>query len=136
MRKISIALLTVAFAATGTTALASKPLDEAPPIQAGHKITICHATSSSRPKRYWRIITVDVASSGGRQKLRGHVHHAEHAKKAGRLDVVPAFSYDGVGFDGRVDPGNTGHWDAFVLLKPAALACLGANGEEEEPPES
>lgn len=134
MRRISIALLTVALVVPASTALASKPLDEAPPVEAGHKISICHATSSSQPRNYWRIITVDIASSGGRQKMRGHVHHSEHAKRAGRLDVIPAFSYGGVGFAGRTDPGNGAHWAAFVTLRPAGLACLGDAGGEGTPP--
>jgi hypothetical protein len=136
MRRISIALLTVALVVPATTALASKPLDEAPPVEAGHKITICHATSSGQTRNYWRIITVDVASSGGRQKLRGHVRHTEHAKRAGRLDVIPAFSYGGIGFAGRTDPGNDEHWAMFLALRPAGLACLGESGGEEGPPPS
>ena len=80
MRKIGIGLTTaVLIAAFAAPAWASKPLS-APPnsgnIESGHKITICHATSSSNPVQYWEIITVDVASSGGRKKIEGHVGHS------------------------------------------------------------
>lgn len=130
MKKLSAGLAAGLLVATmATTALASKPLpDQGDPIVAGHKVSICHATSSSNPKQYWEVITVDVASSGGRNKLRGHVGHTENAKKGGRLDVIPAFTYDGVTFDGASDPGNSEQWEAFVALDPEAEACQGGSG--------
>ena len=95
-------------------------------MEAGHKVTICHATSSSNPAQYWELITVDVASSGGRHKLEGHVGHLQKTRKDGRLDVIPSFTYDGVPFvpDGN-GPGNGDQWADFVALQPEAADCLG-----------
>ena len=133
MRKVSIGLAAaVLVVSMATTALASKPLDgQDPPVESGHKITICHATSSSKPARYWRIISVDVASSGGRNKLRGHVRHVENAKKDGRLDLIPEFTYGGATYAGAGDPGNSEQWDAFLALNPRGSAC---RAEDEPPP--
>jgi hypothetical protein len=124
----------LAAALTGP-ALASKPLPgEDPPVENGHKVTICHATSSSNPKQFWEAITVDVASSGGRHKLAGHVGHAEDANNRGRLDVIPEFTYDGVLFAGHSDPGNGADWAAWQAADPenaiAAGACEGDEGDE------
>jgi hypothetical protein len=76
-------------------AAASKPSDS-PDLEGGHRVTICHATSSSNPDNYWQVITVDIASSGGRNKLMGHLEHArEPNKKDGRGDAIPPYSYPG-----------------------------------------
>jgi hypothetical protein len=128
MRKIGYALMAaVLVASLAAPASASKPLpDQAPPVERGHKVTICHATSSVKVSRFWRIITVDVASSGGRQKLRGHVRHLEDAKRDGRMDVIPTFTYGGDTFAPVVNgPGNAEQWAAFVAIRPRAADCLG-----------
>jgi hypothetical protein len=128
LRKIGYGVLSALLVASmATTASASKPLDgQSPPVEAGHKVTICHATSSATVARSWRIITVDVASSGGRQKLRGHVRHLQHPKRDGRLDVIPSFTYGGDTFAPVVNgPGNAEQWEAFVALRPRAADCLG-----------
>ena len=58
--------------------LASKPNPE-------HQVTICHAThSASNP---YVTITVDVASIGDAQTLRGHLQHD--------ADVIPPYTYSG-----------------------------------------
>jgi hypothetical protein len=112
-----------------TTALASQPLpDQGDPVVSGHKVTMCHATSSSNPKEYWEVITVDVASSGGRSKLRGHVGHTEDPKQDGRLDVIPGFTYDDISFGGATDPGNDDQWEAFLEQNREAEACGGDSG--------
>ena len=136
MRRLGIGLSVVILAAALTgPALASKPLPgEEPPVDNGHKVTICHATSSSNPKQFWEAITVDVASSGGRHKLAGHVGHAEDANNRGRLDVIPEFTYGGLTFDGNGDPGDWADWDEWAAdpeNEDAALACLG-HGDEQE----
>jgi len=115
-------------------ALASKPLPEqSDPIESGHKITICHATSSAATHQFWEVITVDVASSGGNgiNKALGHVRHIDedYAKKNGRLDVIPEFDYGDHHFDGNSDPGSQIEWDEWSALSEengeAALACVG-----------
>jgi hypothetical protein len=129
VKKIGYGLVSALLVASmATPASASKPLPgQGPPVERGHKVTICHATSSVNVARYWRIITVDVASSGGRQKLRGHVRHLEAAKRGGRLDVIPTFTYGGDTFAPVVNgPGNAEQWAAFVALRPRATDCLGA----------
>ena len=131
MKKCSAGLVAGVFVATmATTAFASTPLlDQDEPVVSGHKVSICHATSSSNPEQHWEVITVDVASSGGRNKLRGHVGHTEDPKKDGRLDVIPAFTHDGIDFDGSSDPGNDAQWEAFLALNPYAEASEGESGE-------
>jgi hypothetical protein len=116
-------------ATMGATAFASAPLpDQDSPVESGHKVSICHATSSSNPAQYWEVITVDVASTGGRNKLRAHIVHTGDPKQDGRLDVIPTFTYDGVTFDGASDPGNAEQWDAFVEASGGAAACEGTGG--------
>jgi hypothetical protein len=81
--------------ALAAPAAASKPSDS-PDLEGGHRVTICHATSSSNPANFWHVITVDIASSGGRDKLMGHLEHArEPNKKDERGDAIPQFSYPG-----------------------------------------
>jgi len=122
--------------AVAVPALASKPLlEQDPPVEYGHKITICHATSASvsNPAQWWEIITVDVASSGGNgiNKALGHVRHIDedYAKKNGRLDVIPEFDYGDHHFDGNSNPGSQSEWDEWSKLSEengeAALACVG-----------
>jgi hypothetical protein len=144
VRRLGIGLSVIILAAALTgPALASKPLPgQEPPVENGHKVTICHATSSSNPSQFWEAISVDVASSGGRHKLAGHVGHAEDANNRGRLDVIPRFTYDGVTFDGNDDPGigdrdqdGVADWDEWQAADPefaaAALACVGDGGDPE-----
>jgi hypothetical protein len=135
---LTAAILVAAMA--GPT-LASKPLPgQQPPVEAGHKVTICHATSSSHPAQFWEAISVDVASSGGRHKLAGHVGHTADANNRGRLDVIPAFTYGGIAFAGNgnggagdLDQDGILDWDAWQAADPsnaeAALACVRDSGQ-------
>jgi hypothetical protein len=97
VRRIRIGLTAaVLVTALAAPAWASKPQDGTEGLSGGHKVTICHATSSSNPDNYWHEITVDIASSGGRNKLMGHLEHANDPnKKDGRGDAIPPFSYPG-----------------------------------------
>jgi hypothetical protein len=137
MRRIGISLTAVILAAAlAWPALASKPLSgQQPPVEGGHKITICHATSSSHPAQFWEAIRVDVASSGGRHKLAGHVGHTADPNERGRMDAIPAFTYGGVTFVGASDPGigdldqdGMADWAEWQAADPsnavAALACV------------
>jgi hypothetical protein len=97
MRRMTIGMTAaVLVAALAAPAGASKPVADTEGLEGGHKVTICHATSSSNPDNFWHVITVDIASSGGRNKLRGHLEHANDPnKKDGRGDAIPAFTYPG-----------------------------------------
>ena len=99
MRTIPIALAAASLvAAMAAPALATRPTDP-DVVGDGHRVTICHATSSNNPDHYWNEISVDIASSGGLTKLMGHREHAlGEPNNRGRTDVIPAFTYDGVGY--------------------------------------
>lgn len=134
LRRIGIGVSALILAgAFASPALASKPLPGQPsPVESGHKITICHRTSSNNPGNYWLAITVDVASSGGLNKLEGHDGHTTSANNRGRLDVIPAFTYGSDSYAGASDPGNWGDWYDWINSSSdnaaAAEACSG--GEE------
>jgi hypothetical protein len=97
VRRIGIGLTAALLGASlAAPAAASKPQSPTPGLEGGHRVTICHATSSSNPDNYWIVITVDIASSGGRNKFEGHYQHAnEPNKKDGRGDAIPSFAYPG-----------------------------------------
>ena len=109
VRRIGIGLTAALFiAAVAAPTLASKPATPNSGLVGDHKVTICHATSSDTNP--WLVITVDIASSGGRNKLIGHLEHAKDPnKQGGRGDVIPPFSYPGFDdFLGAGDPGQEG----------------------------
>jgi hypothetical protein len=82
-------------------AVATEPSDDSSGLQGGHMVTICHATSSDDPADFWQVITVDIASSGGPNKLNGHLEHASDPnKRDGRGDAIPEFSYGGQSYGG------------------------------------
>ena len=95
MRKVGIGLTAALLAASlAAPAAATKPSEDTDNLSGGHRVTICHATSSSNPDNYWLVITVDIASSGDFNKLMGHLEHANDPnKKDGRGDAIPPFSY-------------------------------------------
>ncbi len=140
VRKIGIGLTAALFiAAVAAPAIASKPLaGGSDNIVGGHKITICHATSSAATHQFWEVITVDVASSGGLKKLQGHVGHSAFSalsepNNRGRFDVIPSFTYANLSFDGASDAGSgdldgdgADDWDEWADLNPEdAAACEG-----------
>lgn len=96
MRKIMIGLSGVLLVASvAAPAAASKPRQPTEGLEAGHKVTICHRTSSTKTAKAYRVITVDIASSGGRRKLMGHLRHTLELNNRGRADFIPGFTYPG-----------------------------------------
>lgn len=139
MRKIGIGLTAALFMATvAAPAIASKPLDnQASPVESGHKVTICHATSSAATHQFWEAITVDVATTGGRNRLNGHVGHTDEPNNRGRLDVIPGFTYgDYDPYLGASNPGSGDldddgmlDWEEWAALNSEdAAACMGHGG--------
>ncbi len=118
MSKIGIGLTAALFvAAVAAPATATKP-SEPDVVGDGHKVTICHATSSSRIEHGWIEITVDIASSGGLDKVMGHKEHAlGRPNNRGRTDVIPRFWYEGQPWGGFGDP---------AQLKGSFPNCVGA----------
>jgi hypothetical protein len=135
VRRLGIGLTAALFiAAVAAPALASKPLDGGSDnIVGGHKITICHATSSAATHQFWEAITVDVASSGGLKKVQGHVGHTGDPNNRGRMDVIPSFTYGLDTYSGWSDAGNgdldgdsESDWAEWATLNPEdAAACIG-----------
>jgi hypothetical protein len=143
VRRIGIGLAAaLLIGAIAAPAMASKPLGSPPNsdnVESGHKITICHATSSSNPVQFWEVITVDVASSGGRNKLEGHQGHTEDANNRGRFDVIPEFTYGPDTYIGNSNPGTgdidedgTPDWEEWQEADPengaSAVLCVGEGG--------
>ena len=115
-------------AGVAAPALATPPTDP-DVVGDGHKVKICHATSSSHLVQYWEIITVDIASSGGWNKFQGHLEHIENDKKLGRTDVIPEFKYGTETFGPYGDSGNLTQWDEWLdATDDEGLACLGQVG--------
>ena len=54
-----------------------------------HKVLVCHATSSAT-NRYVGVV-VDIASTGGLNKLMGHMRHVTHPNKKNGPDYIFPF---------------------------------------------
>jgi hypothetical protein len=102
---------------------ATPPGDGGGALEDGHKVTICHRTSSSDPVNGWVIISVDISSAGGLRTLANHLHHTDDLNNRGRSDYIPAYEYEGASFGPYFDEGS-----------PTPDADC--EGDEEEPPSS
>ncbi len=120
MRKILVGLsAALLLAAVAAPVAATKPLpiqEDSPATDAlaGHKVTVCHATSSL--KNPYVFVVVDIASSGGLDKVMGHRMHVEELNKKGWADAISAFTYNGDFYEAQSNGDQ--NFTEFPLPKP------------------